>query len=562
MITGFFTLTFIISFFCLFKLLYSYGNRISKYFVLLFVCVTVTNYGYIFFSKATEFGEALLAKKIVYLGASFVPFFLYMSVSELCKIEAKKLYHNILLTFALAINTLIMTVENHSLYYRNPRFEFQDGVGVIVKEYGILYWIFPIYLLLAIALNLINIIKAIKKRNDVSGKSMIVLLVAMILVTGTYIVERLLNLNVEIIPFAYAVCIVIILGMIRRISMYDIWGYAAESISKGTDYGFILLDEDNCFLGGNDEAFEWFPELKDVKIDTPIFDYQSSMNEFIMKWIGNNESSEKYVLPVEGKFIELSNTIIIEKDDVFVRCISMHDVTEQQKYNLLSKRYNEDLSIEVNAKTQKLKKILNDIIVSMANIVESRDENTGGHIARTSDIVRLFVDHLQLKGTFKELTDEVCDCIVRAAPLHDFGKISIPDEILNKPGKFTDEEYEKMKQHSAKGAVIVNEILTNTDDEAFKEIAVNVAHYHHEKWDGNGYPDRIKDTDIPIEARIMALADVFDALVSKRVYKDAFSYDRAFEIIKESSGSHFDPDLCEEFLECRDELEALYDSYF
>lgn len=115
--------------------------------------------------------------------------------------------------------------------------------------------------------------------------------------------------------------------------------------------------------------------------------------------------------------------------------------------------------------------------------------------------------------------------------------------------------------HSAKGAVIVNKILNNTDDEEFKNIAVNVAHFHHEKWNGQGYPDCINENEIPFEARIMALADVFDALVSKRVYKDSFDYDKAFNIIEESSGTHFDPELCKDFLECRKILEELYSSY-
>ena len=118
-----------------------------------------------------------------------------------------------------------------------------------------------------------------------------------------------------------------------------------------------------------------------------------------------------------------------------------------------------------------------------------------------------------------------------------------------------------MKKHAQKGAGIVARILQNSDDLQFKNIAVNVAHYHHEKWNGAGYPCGLAEKEIPLEARIMALADVFDALVSKRVYKDQFSYDKAFSIIEESSGSHFDPELCRRFLKCRPRIEALYDSY-
>ena len=128
-------------------------------------------------------------------------------------------------------------------------------------------------------------------------------------------------------------------------------------------------------------------------------------------------------------------------------------------------------------------------------------------------------------------------------------------------GKFkTSEEYDKMKAHAAEGARIVKSILEGVEEEEFVNIATNVAHYHHEKWDGSGYPEKISGENIPLEARIMALADVFDALVSKRCYKEAFTYDKAFGIIEESLGSHFDPELGRIFIECREELEELYSS--
>ena len=194
----------------------------------------------------------------------------------------------------------------------------------------------------------------------------------------------------------------------------------------------------------------------------------------------------------------------------------------------------------------------------MASIVENRDSNTGGHIRRTSDIVRVFTSHLMEKGFLPELTEHGVDCIIRSAPLHDFGKIAISDAILNKAGKYTPEEYEEMKKHPVQGASIVERILQNSDDIQLKNIARNIAYYHHEKWDGSGYPKGLKGEEIPIEARIMALADVFDALVSKRVYKEQYSFDKAFAIIAQSAGSHFDPNLCKQFLDCRDSLIAIY----
>ncbi len=225
-----------------------------------------------------------------------------------------------------------------------------------------------------------------------------------------------------------------------------------------------------------------------------------------------------------------------------------------------------DLADNFNSMTQALLEqrnriiaVQNSIIRGMAVMVESRDNSTGGHINRTSECVRVFIEQMRKDGNF-DISESFANAIIKAAPMHDLGKIAVDDAVLRKPGRFTPEEFEIMKQHASKGAIIVEEVLKGSDDEEFKRIAINVAHYHHEKWDGSGYPNRISGEDIPYEARIMALADVFDALVSKRCYKESMGYDKAFTIIEESLGQHFDPVLGKFFISCRPELEELYDS--
>lgn len=236
------------------------------------------------------------------------------------------------------------------------------------------------------------------------------------------------------------------------------------------------------------------------------------------------------------------------------------DIVSSDDFGDLADAFNE-MSTSLDEKNKKIQAIQNSIIKGMAVMVESRDNSTGGHISRTSDCVKVFVEKLVDTEYGSTLTPEFCKAVIKAAPMHDLGKIAVDDAVLRKPGKFTDEEYEKMKAHSKEGARIVESVLSQSDDELFKSIAINVAHYHHEKWNGAGYPERIGGEDIPLEARIMALADVFDALVSKRCYKDSFTYDRAFQIIEESLGSHFDPSLGKLFIECRPELEKLYNGY-
>ncbi len=235
------------------------------------------------------------------------------------------------------------------------------------------------------------------------------------------------------------------------------------------------------------------------------------------------------------------------------------EVVSADDFGELADNFNE-MASSLNQKTKKIGVIQDSIIKGMAVMIESRDNSTGGHINRTSDCIRVFGQKLRENEEFG-ITPDFYDSLVKAAPMHDLGKIAVDDAVLRKPGRFTDEEYEKMKTHAREGARIVESVLNEVENLEFKKIAINVAHYHHEKWNGTGYPEKISGENIPLEARIMALADVFDALVSKRCYKESMSYDKAFEIIQNDLGTHFDPKLGQLFLDCREDLIKLYDNY-
>ena len=196
----------------------------------------------------------------------------------------------------------------------------------------------------------------------------------------------------------------------------------------------------------------------------------------------------------------------------------------------------------------RVEKIQQSVISSLATVVEERDENTGEHIQRTSEYVRMLSDAMKADSRYVSVSGEFLNNVQLAAPMHDMGKIRIPDAILNKPGRLTDEEYAVMKRHSAYGAEIIEKTLRVIEEEDYYNVAKNIARHHHERWDGKGYPDGLKGEEIPLEARIMALADVYDALVSKRVYKEAFSKEKACEILREGAGTQFDPDLTRLFL--------------
>jgi response regulator RpfG family c-di-GMP phosphodiesterase len=200
--------------------------------------------------------------------------------------------------------------------------------------------------------------------------------------------------------------------------------------------------------------------------------------------------------------------------------------------------------------SERIEKIQRSIITSLAAVVEERDESTGDHIQRTQDYVRRLMQRMKRYERYSRLTEDYCNNVILAAAMHDVGKIRIPDRILNKPGRLTEEEFEIMKKHSEYGAEIIRKTMGDVEEEEYCGIACNIARCHHERYDGTGYPAGLKGEEIPLEARIMALADVYDALVSERVYKKPCTGEKAREILLEGNGTQVDPYLLPLFLYC------------
>ena len=206
----------------------------------------------------------------------------------------------------------------------------------------------------------------------------------------------------------------------------------------------------------------------------------------------------------------------------------------------------QDLYQELKEKQERLEKVHNRTITGLADLIDSRDKYTSKHTQKTAGYVRQIAEKLKEKGLYKEtLTDEYIDDLYKAARLHDVGKIVIPDSILKKPGRLNEEEFEIIKTHTVEGEKIITDILGSQEDDDYEKLAAEIARHHHERWDGKGYPDHLQGEEIPLCARIMAIADVYDALVEKRVYKDAIPKEKAIAMIRENAGTQFDPNLIE-----------------
>ena len=201
------------------------------------------------------------------------------------------------------------------------------------------------------------------------------------------------------------------------------------------------------------------------------------------------------------------------------------------------------------------------MITFMAEVVENRDDNTGGHIRRTAKYVEVIARELKKKSVYSDiLTDRYIEDMITSAPLHDIGKIHIPDAVLNKPGKLDDDEFATMKTHTTAGEELLIRAKSELGESEYLNMAVEMAAYHHEKWNGQGYPYGKSGKEIPLCARIMAVADVFDALTSKRCYKKAMPLEKAYAIIREGSGTHFDPEIVEAFFAASEDIEKMLET--
>ena len=246
-----------------------------------------------------------------------------------------------------------------------------------------------------------------------------------------------------------------------------------------------------------------------------------------------------------------------------LRCLNIHTGDEiENLYDAMVHTTQETVRYiaVAQAKSEAVKLMQDGMIMVLADLVESRDKYTGDHVRKTAAYVRITLNQMLKEGIYADrLTENYIRDVVASAPLHDVGKIQVPDALLNKPGRLTDKEFAQMRKHAADGGEIIEHAIHSIakDNTGYLQEAENMAFYHHEKWDGSGYPEGLRGEEIPLSARVMAVADVFDALLSVRSYKKGFPIEKALDIIREGSGTHFDPNIVQAFLDAEDEVRRI-----
>lgn len=532
------------------------------------VIMVIANLGSYLLATSTNLQEAILAQKIVYIGGIFMPSFYFFLVLEICQFKLPASIGAIIMAVPCLIFGAVCTIGKTGLFYTSINFHITHGVAILDKEYGPVHLIYQIVLFSFFAGALGIAIYSMLNRRSVNRRGVLAMAIFMGVAVGIYIGEKVINLEYEILPVAYVILMIGAMIPVYDSNLYTVYENADIINEQLGRVGFLTFNTKRAYKGCNNFMANIFSELSNYRVGQKIEncsdDLQAVINQITkLEAIYKNNGIRKHAhihieaFKLNDRYYDgMIHVVNNALGKLAGYTIELRDETDHYTALALTERYNEELTNEVDEKTKRIRAIQEKIILGMAQMVESRDLSTGGHIKRTSDVVRIFAR--KLAKTDIGLDEKFLDLVVRSAPMHDLGKIGVDDAILRKQARFNDEEYAKMKMHSEIGYRMVGEVLSDVEEPDFVSVAENVAHYHHEKVNGMGYPCGLKGDEIPVEARIMALADVFDALVSKRCYKEAFSYDKAFEIIKNDAGTHFDKQLAEVFLSCRKELEEYY----
>ena len=538
----------------------NYGN-IDIYYWSMVLIIPVILMGYTFEATASTLEETRIAVRLMYLDSTVLPVLMVFSMLRYLGIGINPWVKTATYIVTFGHLATVWATVHGSLYYSSITI-LQTNSGTITKMTdGPLKITHYIYLLAMFITIVALMIYCYVWRKDTSRK--ILTLYGIFSGAGIlcYLIESIADVDYSVLPILYAIADVAVTIQYDRIHSHDMDCVIVEQKKEYSKRGYVAFDMQKNLLGYNNIATEFVPEIKGKRIDAGFGAEDERLIEIFYNLI--DEYNEKQKSTAD---FDTHNTTF--RCSVTTFCmysagkpagylVEIQDVTAEQGYMNLIKQYGASLEKDVEDKTKHIQYIQQRIVLGMATIIENRDLNTGGHVKRTSDIIRIILDEMRRQNV-GDLDERFVDEIIRSAPMHDLGKISIDSAILNKPARLTDEEYKIMKIHSAKSGEIVLAILDGVEEPHFVETAYKLARFHHERWDGKGYPERLAEYEIPIEARIMAVADVYDALVSKRCYKEPMSFEQAAQIMLEGMGTQFDPAMKPIFEGCRTQLEQYY----
>lgn len=506
------------------------------------VAVLVNLLGYLaeMTSKCEE--AALMAVKMSYLGKCFICWLMLYFILIYYKCKYPKRLMFFMLGVHMFIYVCIFTCQYHSLYYTDIRFiEESNGFAHLELKHGFIYYLhmFIAYIYECFILFL-SMRHFLRNKGTVEGKiALIAFIVALLPLFAS--ISEITNIfhPYDIMDLAILFGTFIFAYYVLKYRLY-------ETVDIGKDTIVDRLSEMMFITNSNFEIL-YSNNIVKEKISDNILHTNKIQREFVRELIGLD--GRQYEL--DGRFYDVNVEEMKRFKNVNGYIIMLNDITDHIKHS-------NSLEVMVSQKTNQIERMKQNTITNFANIIELRDDITGMHVKRTSEYVRMLATALKERGIYSDIiTDEYIEKLANAAPLHDVGKITISDVILKKDGALDAAEFENIKQHTVEGRKLIEQVLRDETDEEYLEMAKNMAYCHHEKWDGTGYPEGRHGEEIPLCARIMAVADVFDALTSKRSYKDALSVEKAFDIMLASRGTHFEAILVDVFVDIEEDVRKI-----
>lgn len=533
-----------------FIFIFSYEmKKINYFFMVMLMLRMIANSCYLILACSTTLGEAILANKFCYIAGCFLPPLTLFWVCIICNIKVRKWVRNLIYGFCTAVYGMALTVGYSDFYYKTVALEKIDGASVITKTYGVGHTFFILLLYGFLALEVVLLVHSLIHKHTVSKKNLLLIVLLESCNVLMYFADRMLGFTFEIMPLMYVIDSFILLFLHYRCEKYNLEDNMAAASDKQETCGYIMFDKRLCFLGANEVALRIYPQIADWAVDKPLQELEGNVE--VKEWLDAKQKGAKKTYEVIKNEEHYTCTVkpILRKEKEIGYMVELMEDTDEWKYLNLLSEYNSDLkdvqkeleekvfeqTMELREQQKAAKELYIQTITALAEAVDAKDRYTSGHSKRVAEYSRRIAARM---GKSKEEQEE----IYWAGLLHDVGKIRVPNDIINKVGKLTEDEYDIIKIHPVTGYHILNGVS------GYNDIGIG-AKYHHERYDGKGYPNGLEGTRIPEVARILGVADSYDAMTSDRSYRKALPQDVVREEIIRGKGNQFDPDIADIMLE-------------
>lgn len=524
-------------------------KRVDTTLVAAALLLCVNCFGRYLQSTAETLETAILANRFIYLGACYIPLLMVVLLTSLCGFRMFRMWLAGLVTLSTVIFGLSMTVGHSTIFYRVMELKQADGYRYLAKEYGPAHHMFVAMMVLYGGIMAFYITYAWVKRKKIAVRTTLTISLLGFAVFSMYILEQVLKINFSLLTLGYLAGIAFLIRYYERLTLYDMSANIASSIEHRNNYAYLMLDDKFLYVNANTLMKELYPEIEEWQVDRAVPETDTQLyREVVAPVIEQRiERVEGYYVKKQDKYYLIEvRKIPCGRKNRFGYLIELADRTIEKKYYNAVEEYNsrlkeavEEQTVELKLQQERIKNLFLQTVAALSEAVDAKDRYTSGHSRRVAEYARRIAERM---GKSEREQEE----IFQAGLLHDVGKIRVPAEIINKPGRLTDEEFALIKIHPVTGYHILHEVSEDT------LIAIS-AKYHHERYDGKGYPNGLIGENIPEIARILGVADSYDAMTSNRSYRDALPQEVVRKEIENGKGSQFDPQIADIMLQMMDE---------